>query len=247
VQAAVEEVLARRHDADERLGRLRRFDGYRTGEIIAMASLPDFDPNARPRPLTEGDQADSPLFNRAVQGVYELGSVFKTFTIAQAMEAGSGEPRRHDRHARAAPHGGFRDHRLPLRGAEQSVADVFTYSSNIGTARIARMIGGERQQEFPGSPRPDGADRAGTGGGAERPAALSRPLGRVVDDDDLLRPRHLHLARAPGRRLCRDGQWRHDGHADASAPRPGSEAMPEGERVISRPISARMRSCCGRS
>jgi cell division protein FtsI (penicillin-binding protein 3) len=57
-----------------------------TGEIVAMASLPDFDPNARPRPLTEGDQADSPLFNRAVQGVYELGSVFKTFTIAQAMD-----------------------------------------------------------------------------------------------------------------------------------------------------------------
>jgi len=38
--------------------------------------------------LTEGDQSDSPLFNRAVQGVYELGSVFKIFATAQAMELG---------------------------------------------------------------------------------------------------------------------------------------------------------------
>jgi cell division protein FtsI (penicillin-binding protein 3) len=88
VQAAVEEVLAGGMvlmNASAASAVLMDID---TGEIVAMASLPDFDPNARPRPLTEGDQADSPLFNRAVQGVYELGSVFKTFTIAQAMELG---------------------------------------------------------------------------------------------------------------------------------------------------------------
>jgi cell division protein FtsI (penicillin-binding protein 3) len=89
VQAAVEEVLAGGMvlmNASAASAVLMDID---TGEIVAMASLPDFDPNARPRPLTDGDQADSPLFNRAVQGVYELGSVFKTFTIAQAMELGS--------------------------------------------------------------------------------------------------------------------------------------------------------------
>jgi cell division protein FtsI (penicillin-binding protein 3) len=88
VQAAVEEVLAGGMvlmNASAASAVLMDID---TGEIVAMASLPDFDPNARPRPLIEGDQADSPLFNRAVQGVYELGSVFKTFTIAQAMELG---------------------------------------------------------------------------------------------------------------------------------------------------------------
>jgi cell division protein FtsI (penicillin-binding protein 3) len=119
-----------------------------TGEIVAMASLPDFDPNARPRPLLEGDPADSPLFNRAVQGVYELGSVFKAFTIAQALELGLYNT------------GDMIDTRGPLRmagfairdfrsyGPSKSVHDVFTHSSNIGTARIAQVIGGERQRMF---------------------------------------------------------------------------------------------------
>ena len=60
-----------------------------TGEVISVVSLPDFDPNERPRPPIEGeDPTDSPLFNRAVQGVYELGSTFKIFTAAQAMDLG---------------------------------------------------------------------------------------------------------------------------------------------------------------
>jgi cell division protein FtsI (penicillin-binding protein 3) len=85
VQAAVEEVLAGGMALMNASGASAVLMDIRTGEIVAMASLPDFDPNARPRPLTEGDQADSPLFNRAVQGVYELARVFKTFTIAQAL------------------------------------------------------------------------------------------------------------------------------------------------------------------
>lgn len=63
-----------------------------TGEIVAMVSLPDFDPNDRPRPLTTGEPGDSPLFDRAVQGVYELGSVFKIFAAAQAMDLGLVSP-----------------------------------------------------------------------------------------------------------------------------------------------------------
>ena len=56
------------------------------GEIISLSSLPDFDPNHRPKLPTSGDPANSPLFNRAIQGVYELGSTFKIFAIAQALE-----------------------------------------------------------------------------------------------------------------------------------------------------------------
>ena len=57
-----------------------------TGRIISLASLPDFDPNHRPSLPSRGSAAESPLFNKAIQGVYELGSTFKIFTVAQALE-----------------------------------------------------------------------------------------------------------------------------------------------------------------
>ncbi len=148
VQAATEEVLAGGMALMNARGAASVLMNLHTGEIISMASLPDFDPNARPRPLVEGDQADSPLFNRAVQGVYELGSTFKIFTAAQALEEGLVNPST------------MIDTRGPLRmagfsisdfhdyGASNSVTDVIVHSSNIGTARMAQMIGGERQREF---------------------------------------------------------------------------------------------------
>lgn len=148
VQAAVEEVLAGGMALMNARGAAAVMMDVHTGEIVAMASLPDFDPNARPRPLTEGDQADSPLFNRAVQGVYELGSVFKTFTVAQALELGlfnTADMIDTEGPMRMA---GFSIRDFRSYGPEQSVHDVFTHSSNIGTARIAQAIGGERQQAF---------------------------------------------------------------------------------------------------
>jgi cell division protein FtsI (penicillin-binding protein 3) len=148
VQAAVEEVLAGGMALMNASGAAAVLMDVETGEIVAMASLPDFDPNARPRPLTEGDQADSPLFNRALQGVYELGSVFKTFTIAQALEqnlVGLDDMIDTRGPLRMA---GFAITDYRSRGPEQTVFDVYTHSSNIGTARIARLIGGERQREF---------------------------------------------------------------------------------------------------
>lgn len=75
VQAAMEEVLNGGMMLLNAKGAAAIIMDVHTGEIIAMASLPDFDPNNRPAVLTEGDQSDSPLFNRALQGVYELGSV----------------------------------------------------------------------------------------------------------------------------------------------------------------------------
>ncbi len=148
VQAAVEEVLAGGMALMNASGASAVLMDVETGELVAMASLPDFDPNARPRPLTEGDQADSPLFNRALQGVYELGSVFKTFTIAQALEQNLVDL--DDMIDTRGPlrMAGFAITDYRSRGPEQTVFDVYTHSSNIGTARIARLIGGERQREF---------------------------------------------------------------------------------------------------
>lgn len=119
-----------------------------SGEIVSLASLPDFDPNDRPRPLTEGDPGDSPLFNRAVQGLYELGSTFKVFTTAQALEEGLVGP-----DTILDTQGPLRWGRFTIRdfrdyGPRLSVTETFVKSSNIGTARMAVEIGAERQQSF---------------------------------------------------------------------------------------------------
>ncbi|HAJ83149.1 MAG TPA: cell division protein FtsI, partial [Rhodobacteraceae bacterium] len=118
-----------------------------TGEILALSSLPDFDPNNRPHMLTEGDQADDPLFNRAVQGVYELGSVFKTFAVAQAMELGlvAADTMIDTKRFRWGKYSikDFKDY-----GPELTVEKVLVKSSNVGTARLSQMIGDENQKTF---------------------------------------------------------------------------------------------------
>ncbi|WP_114967226.1 peptidoglycan D,D-transpeptidase FtsI family protein [Alkalilacustris brevis] len=120
----------------------------RTGEIVTLVSLPDFDPNARPLPLAEGDAADSPLFNRAVQGVYELGSVFKAFAVAQALDEGLIDLETPIDTRQPLTWGRFRITDYRHRGNSQPLWEVFVHSSNVGTARIAQQIGAERQREF---------------------------------------------------------------------------------------------------
>ena len=148
VQAAVERVLEGGMKLMNAKGAAAVLMKADTGEIVALASLPDFDPNDRPRPLTQGDPADSPIFNRAVQGVYELGSTFKIFTSAQAIEEGLVSPA-----TMIDTKGPLRWGRHKIRdfrnyGAALSVEDIIVKSSNIGTARMAMMIGAERQQDF---------------------------------------------------------------------------------------------------
>lgn len=147
VQAAVERVLQGAMMLMSAKGAAATVMDVHTGEVIAMASLPDFDPNNRPVP-PEGDRDDSPLFNRALQGVYELGSVFKIFTAAQAIEAGLVSAGTMIDTTGPLYWGRFPindSHRMP---AEMSVAEVVIESSNVGTARIAMQIGQARQREF---------------------------------------------------------------------------------------------------
>ena len=150
VQSAVEEVLAGGMTLMNSAGAAAVLMDVNTGEVISLASLPDFDPNARPRPLLEGDQSESPLFNRAVQGVYELGSTFKIFPVAQALDLGLVTPQTMINTQGPLRMAGFAISDYDDYGPSNSVTDVIVYSSNIGTARIAEMIGTERQQSFLG-------------------------------------------------------------------------------------------------
>lgn len=148
VQAAAEEVLAGGMSIMNAKGAASVLMDLHSGEIISMVSLPDFDPNNRPHVLTTGDQSDSPLFNRAVQGVYELGSVFKIFAVAQALELGLINPDTMIDTKGPLQWGRFKIRDYRNYGAQLSAMDVIVKSSNIGTARIAMEIGAERQQDF---------------------------------------------------------------------------------------------------
>lgn len=152
LQATVEEVLGAGMSMLNAKGAAAILMDVRTGEILALASLPTFDPNNRPNPLVDknAEPGDSPLFNRAVQGVYELGSTFKIFATAQGLELGLVNP---DTKVDANAPMVWGKHRIKEfenknYGPLLSVTDVIAKSSNVGTAHIALMIGPLRQQAF---------------------------------------------------------------------------------------------------
>ena len=151
VQAVVEQVLAGGMRLMNAKGATAILMDVYTGEIISMASLPDFDPNDRPPLPTSGDPSDSPLFNRAVQGVYELGSTFKIFTVSQAIELGVVSPSTVIDTKGPMRWGRFRISDFRNYGDQLTVEQVIVKSSNIGTARIAGMMGIQKQQEFLGA------------------------------------------------------------------------------------------------
>ena len=150
VQAAVEEVLGAGMAMMNAKGAAAILMEAATGEILALSSLPDFDPNDRPQPPTQGDPADSPLFNRAVQGLYELGSTFKIFAAAQALDLGLVNPETLIDATAPMTFGRHRikEFRNKNYGPKLSVTDIIVKSSNVGTARLALQIGAVRQQAF---------------------------------------------------------------------------------------------------
>jgi cell division protein FtsI (penicillin-binding protein 3) len=114
----------------------------RTGEVVAMVSVPDYDPN-NPR-----EALDPNRINRLTTGVYEMGSTFKALTLAMALDSGKvGLNSTWD--ARVPLHfGKFEIHDAHPEGRYLTLAEVFTYSSNIGAARIALSMGIEAHQAF---------------------------------------------------------------------------------------------------
>lgn len=136
--------LAAAQQEFEALGAAGLILDVRTSEVMALCSLPDFDPNEA------GTAVGDARFNRVALGVYELGSAFKIFNTAMALDAGIA--RLDDRYDATKP---LRISRFTIRDfhAKQrwlSVSEIFMYSSNIGSARLALEVGGEAQQAFLG-------------------------------------------------------------------------------------------------
>jgi cell division protein FtsI (penicillin-binding protein 3) len=115
----------------------------RTGEVLALASLPSFDPR-NPKEAQKPDR-----INRAMRGVYELGSVLKSFTIAMGLDEGAVQEGQRLDVATPIKIGSFviKDHHVTKDGT-MSVLEIFTKSSNVGAARIARKTGIEQHRAF---------------------------------------------------------------------------------------------------
>lgn len=114
----------------------------KTGEVIAMASVPDFDPN-------DPVDANSPdKLNRMSAGLYEMGSTIKSFTTAMALD--SGKVTLDSRFDASRPITIGRQTIRDFRGKGRvlSVPEVFIYSSNIGSAKEADVVGIEGHREF---------------------------------------------------------------------------------------------------
>jgi len=115
----------------------------RTGEVVAMVSLPDYDPN-NPRE----EALDRTRVNRLTAGTYEMGSTFKALTLAMALDSGkitlkssfdASHPLQYDK---------FTIHDFHAQNRVLTVPEIFTYSSNIGTARMALSLGIEHHKWF---------------------------------------------------------------------------------------------------
>jgi cell division protein FtsI (penicillin-binding protein 3) len=114
-----------------------------TGEVLAMTSLPQLNPNAA------GQGSPEARFNRATLGVYELGSTFKPFTVAMAMDSGIIKSFGQMYTCPDELHVyGHTIHDTHPYGRMCSVAEIMKESSNIGTAQIADQLGAARQKDF---------------------------------------------------------------------------------------------------
>jgi cell division protein FtsI (penicillin-binding protein 3) len=177
----------------------------RTGEILALASLPDFDPNH------PGDADVESRRNRAMGSVYELGSIFKTFTLAMALDTDTARTDTLLPTTGPLEVEGELIHDAAPAGRDLTTAEAFIRSSNVGMGALALAVGEQTQRDYlwrfglmdrapvdyPESTRPlepetwDEAARATVGFGhgvAVSPVAFAAAFGAAVNGGEYVRP-----------------------------------------------------------
>lgn len=142
LQAIMSEEIQKGMDEFKAIGGAGLIMDIHSGEMLSMVSLPSFDPH------DAGKASADSKFNRVSLGVYEMGSTFKSFTAAMALDKGV-----------VGMRDGY-DASSPIRAAGYtindshpyyrwlSVPEIFAYSSNIGTVRMAMDIGTSYQKRF---------------------------------------------------------------------------------------------------
>ncbi len=142
VQAAMRDELSQSMTEFHAIGACGIVMDVRTGEVVAMVSLPDFDANKA------GEATNEQRFNRAVTGMYEPGSTFKLQTAAMALDSGAAQLWSSFDAAHNIKIGRFTIQDFEGKHRVLTFPEVIAYSSNLGAAHMAQQVGTERQRSW---------------------------------------------------------------------------------------------------
>jgi len=142
VQGALEDELRRGMLMVNAVGAAGIVLDVDTGEVLALASLPEFDPN---RIDAEGEQL---MFNRVTNQVYELGSTFKPLTVAAAIDSGAVSDLSYRYSARPFPVGRYTIKDSHDLGESLTVPEMLIHSSNVVTAHVVDELGPDRLKRY---------------------------------------------------------------------------------------------------
>jgi len=231
-QGALEDELRRGMLATNAIGAAGIVLDVDTGEVMALASLPEFDPN------TAGAAGAKNVFNRATNGVFELGSTFKPLSIAAAIDAGVVRDlgKSWDATPIAVGRRSIKD--LKSKGATLNVPQALVYSSNTVTARVADALGAERLRKVMidlGMDRRPFIELPAKGKPIWPQGPWSRVTNMTVSYGHGLAVTPLHLASAYAA-MVNGGIWR-----PATLRKIAARDVPRGRRVFKESTSHRMR------
>jgi len=232
VQGALEDELRRGMLATNALGAAGIVLDVDTGEVMAMASLPEFDPN------TAGAAGAPNVFNRATNGVYELGSTFKPLTVAAAIDAGVVRDLGRQWNAAPVPVGRRTIKDSHPLGPSLNAPQALVHSSNTVTARIADELGPEKLRRAMmdlGMDRRPFIELPGKGKPLWPKGAWSRVTNMTVGFGHGLAVTPLHLASAYAA-MVNGGIWR-----PATLMKLAPADVPQGRRVFKESTSSKMR------
>ena len=142
VQAILRRELASQITAFEAIGGAGLMLDMKTGELIAMVSLPDFDPNHL---MASTDQA---RFHQAAKGVFEMGSIFKILNTAIALETGAVSPEHMIDVRKPMRIGRFTINDYHPLQRDLNISEILVHSSNIGSAHMVELVGPETQKAY---------------------------------------------------------------------------------------------------
>jgi cell division protein FtsI (penicillin-binding protein 3) len=142
VQYALREELTAAREKFKAIAAAGLVTNVSTGEVIAMVSEPDYDPNDPRQAL------DKMRINRLTTGVFEMGSTFKALTVAMALDSGKMTLASTFDARQPLHYGKFEINDYHAQKRVLTLPEVFTYSSNIGVARMALTLGIDYHKAF---------------------------------------------------------------------------------------------------